>query len=227
MSLPTQYLTSVKNLEGILNAIKGAQAPERFTNGFLQSLEYSSSSDRLIIGVLKAIGFIDDSGKPKQRYFEFLDQTQSERVLAEGVREAYIDLFRVNIKANELSKTDIVNKFKTLSQGQLSDSVLDKMAMTFTALVKLGDFSHATRPEGEAGGAGSQHGANPKSVDKPPSLADKSHTSDGHDELMDLRRKPVLLGGLVYAIEIHLPESRDPAVYDALFRSLKEHLLWQ
>lgn len=32
------------------------------------------------------------------------------------------------------------------------------------------------------------------------------------------------LGGLVYNIQIQLPESRDPAVYDALFRSLKTHL---
>jgi len=35
----------------------------------------------------------------------------------------------------------------------------------------------------------------------------------------------VKLGGFVYNIELHLPESRDPAVYDALFRSLKSHLL--
>lgn len=32
------------------------------------------------------------------------------------------------------------------------------------------------------------------------------------------------LGGLVYNIQIQLPESRDPVVYDALFRSLKAHL---
>lgn len=35
----------------------------------------------------------------------------------------------------------------------------------------------------------------------------------------------VRLGGLVYNIQIQLPESRDPTVYDALFRSLKVHLL--
>ena len=30
---------------------------------------------------------------------------------------------------------------------------------------------------------------------------------------------------LAYNIQIHLPESRDPAVYEAIFRALKEHLL--
>src|SRR5690606_29510635 len=79
-------------------------------------------------------------GRPKERYFRFLDQTQSAAVLAEGIREAYADLFQINTKAQTLSKTDVVNKFKTLSQGQISESVLDKMAMTFAALAKLADF---------------------------------------------------------------------------------------
>jgi hypothetical protein len=35
----------------------------------------------------------------------------------------------------------------------------------------------------------------------------------------------IRLGGFVYNVELHLPESRDPAVYEALFRALKTHLL--
>ena len=36
MALPTAYLTTVRNLEGILNAIQGAQAPEKFTQKLVQ-----------------------------------------------------------------------------------------------------------------------------------------------------------------------------------------------
>ena len=102
MALPTSYLTSTKNLNGILTAIQGAQAPEKFTQGFLESLEFKSTTDRLVIGVLKSLGFLDDTGRPTDRYFRYLDQSQSERVLAEGIRHAYQDLFKVNTKANEL-----------------------------------------------------------------------------------------------------------------------------
>ena len=42
--------------------------------------------DRLIIGVLKSLNFLDDGGRPTQRYFEYLDQTQSERVMADAIR---------------------------------------------------------------------------------------------------------------------------------------------
>lgn len=207
MALPTSYLTSVKNLEAIFTAIQGAQAPDKFTQAFLESLEFKSAADRLIIGVLKALGFLDDSGKPKDRYFRFLDQSQSAKVLAEGVRDAYQDLFKVNTKANELGKQDVINKFKTLSQGQFSESVLDKMAMTFTALVKLGDFS---APSAAAGA-------------EPEKKEEKDETKMGGDS--GHGGAAVKLGGLVYNIQIVLPESRDPAVYDALFQSLRRHML--
>jgi Family of unknown function (DUF5343) len=131
MALPSAYLVTTKNLESLLNAIKSAMAPERFNNKFLNQLDFTSSNDRLFIGVFKSLGFIDDSGTPTQRYFQFLDQTQSGRVLAEALREAYADLFAINVRANDLSVEDVKNKFKTLTLGQKSDKVVGLMANTF------------------------------------------------------------------------------------------------
>jgi hypothetical protein len=68
-----------------------------------------------------------------------LDQTQSARVLAEAVREAYSDLFAVNVKANELSAEEVKNKLRTLTQGQNSDNVIGLMSKTFKALTELAD----------------------------------------------------------------------------------------
>ncbi len=210
MALPTSYLTTGKNLQGILNAIRSAQAPDKFTLSFLESLEFKSSSDRLIIGVLKSLGFIDDAGRPTERYFSYLDQTQSDKVLAEGIRSAYEDIFRVNVNAYQLSKQEVINKFKTLSQGKLSESVLDKMAMTFLALVKYADFSSPPTSGQEQ---------------KKDELGKGEQDNVHKDEQADHHGKGVKLGGLVYNIQIVLPESRDPSVYDALFQSLRRHLL--
>jgi len=209
MALPTSYLTSSKNLEGILNAIQSAQAPDKFTQAFLESLEFKSTTDRLVVGVLKALRFLDDTGRPTERYFRYLDQTQAGKVLAEGVREAYQDLFKVNTKAHELGKQDVVNKFKTLSQGQLSESVLDKMAMTFTSLVKFADFSGSIPPAKQQASAQDPEAGG--QMETPP--------------LKEIETGPGRLGGLIYNIQLVLPESRDPAVFDALFQSLRRHLL--
>jgi len=205
MAIPKVYLTTVKNLTAILDAIKSAQAPTQFSTRFLESLGFSSTNDRLVIGILQALGFLDAGRKPTERYFRFLDQTQSEIVLAEGIRDAYADLFQVNKNANALSKAEVVNKFKTLSQGQYSESVLDKMGMTFVELAKRADFK--SKP------------ATPVSEPEVPPVPE--------DEKTKLPLPPagrIALGGLHYNIQLILPESRDPKVYDALFRSLREHL---
>jgi Family of unknown function (DUF5343) len=118
MSLTNAYLITTRNLEAFLNALQTAQAPERFTNKFLQDLEFSSSNDRLFIGLLKGLGFIDESGAPQQRYFDFLDQTQARQVLAQAIREAYDDVFRINKDAQDVSEAEIKNKLKTLTKGR-------------------------------------------------------------------------------------------------------------
>jgi hypothetical protein len=217
MAVPNAYLTSTKNLKGILASIQQAQAPKQFTISFLTNLGYKSSADRLYIGVLKALGFLSSSGVPTSRYFEFLDQTQSERVLAEGIRDAYADLFELNTKANEMSSTDVRNKLKTITQGSYSEAVIGKMASTFLALCAEADFE-ASQP------------AQPPSQVEPDSDAEETvgppqPSSDGAAARTPARLPGVAgLGGLVYNIQIQLPESRDPVVYDALFRSLKTHL---
>jgi hypothetical protein len=206
MALPRSYLTSTKNLSAILDAIKSAQAPERFTIKFLESLDFKSTTDRLIIGVLKSLGFLTADAKPTERYFRFLDQTQSAVVLAEGIREAYSDLFQVKTNAQTLSQSEIVNKLKTLGQGQFSESVLDKMALTFSALTKLADFKSAPA-------------ALPVEtpVQEADQILERTDRALGHHTKLGL-------GGLHYNIQIILPETRDAKVYDAIFRSLREHL---
>ena len=120
-----------------------------------------------------------------------------------------------------MTQADVKNKMKTLSEGQFTDRVLTQMALTFTTLVKLANFS----------------GVVP--ADSPPP-ADQTPSPSAHDDeipppppappgQMPLQgqQPPVALTsrfGLLYNINIHLPESRDQAVYDALFKALKEHL---
>lgn len=209
MALPKSYLTSSKNLAALLDAIKTAQAPEVFNLRFLEGLGFPSSNDRLIVGVLQALGFLNSDKKPTERYFQFLDQTQSDLILAEGIRHAYSDLFLVNNSAHKMPKSDVVNKFRTLTQGQYSESVLDKMGLTFSELVKLADFE--AKPA-------TRQAASPRDSAEPP--------TDEPEEAMRMEQKPKLsFGGLHYNIQIILPESRDPKVYDALFRSLREHLM--
>ena len=212
MALTSAYLTQSKNVEAILEAIRTAQAPEKFTSRFLLELGFASTNDRFIIGVMKGLGFLDEGGVPSERYYAFLDDTQSDRVLAEAIQEAYGDLFRVNSKANEMDQTQVKQKLKTLTRGAKSDSVVTKMAMTFVTLCRLANFKAVGAPPKER----AKEEGPPKEKPAPPAKV-KPH----RDEHKSANRP----FDLSYAIHIELPATRDPAVYDAIFRALKEHIL--
>jgi hypothetical protein len=208
MGLMSTYLTSTKKLEDFLNTIITAQAPEKFTIRFLQQLDFNSASDRLYVGLLKGLGFLNEDGAPTERYYKYLDQGQSRLVMADAIREAYSDLFAINKRANELSEDDVRNKLRTLTQGKKSEDVIGKMASTFSALAALADWSK----DGEV-----ISGTNPKlNAEEPSPPVDKVDKEPHH--------QGVLKTQLHYNVQIHLPESRDPLVYDAIFRALREHL---
>lgn len=212
MALSSAYLITTKNLEAFLNAVRGAKAPERFTNKFLSQLDFTSSNDRLFIGLLKALGMIDESGVPTKRYFEFLDQSESGRVLAEAVREAYEDLFSVNKTAYLLTVDEVKNKFKTLTQGQKSENVVGLMANTFKALTALADWKIPS-PEKQPPLKALEVDGTPTPAAEKPSIQEIPRQTNERS-LMTLH----------HDIHIHLPESRDPAVFDAIFDAMKRHL---
>lgn len=208
MALTNSYLTSTKNLESIINSVINAKAPDRFTNKFLEDLGYKSSNDRLVVGMFKALGLLDDNGQPLQRYYEFLDQTQTGKILAIGIEEAYGDLFNLRKDAQNMSNDEVKNKLKTLTQGQKSDKVIGLMAMTFRAFCDLADWSEATEIQGSSENTAVQNERNDfAGFEKRGSKVPKTDMN------------------LHYNIQIHLPETTNMAVYDAIFQSLKKHLL--
>lgn len=208
MRLPDSYLINIGKTEPYFDAILNAEPPDRFTYKFLEKLGFTSSNDRLFIGVLRDLGFLDADGVPTERYYQFLDRTQSQRVLAQAIREAYSDLFAVNKNAQSLESEEVANKLRTLYAGSKSDLVITRIAKTFESLCSIADF---TSP--------------PKEV--PKKEPDREVSPEMPEEQPRLEERPsprVSLDSLQYHINIVLPETRDQAVYDAIFRSLREHL---
>lgn len=225
MSLPEQYLVTAKNLEAFFNSIINAQPPKKFTLKFLEQLEFKSTNDRLLIGILKALDFVDSDGVPQEKYFQFIDQTQSKKVLADAIKEAYSDLFAINLKAYELSESEIKNKLKTIFAGSKSDNILTWMAKTFRGLCDYADFS-ATKVGNKSLTVKQQSKGEDEYSEykQPENQAGKQPNNDNKQNTFELINKEITTE-MHYNIQIHLPETRDMAVYDAIFRSLKEHLL--
>lgn len=217
MALPNSYTNKPGSIPAYLEAMLNAEAPERFSTRFLESLEFKSNNDRTWIGILKELGFIDTDGVPQDRYYQFLDRSQSERVVAEGVREAYSDLFAVNKNAESLSIEEVRNKLRTLYKGAKKDNVIQRIASTFVALCEYGDFKAAGKTESKA----EPEDFNLKNGDTD-SASDSKSGGDGVQHTA--QTIPLNLDSLQYHINIVLPDTRDQAVFDAIFKSLRDHL---
>jgi hypothetical protein len=202
MTVTSAYMYVVKNLSAMFEAIQKAQVPPRFTHEFLQTLGFKSTNDRAFINVLKGLGFLDSNAVPTQIYKDYRDKSMAKKVLAQQIRSAYQGLYMTDEKAHELGADVVKGKLSSLTGKD--ESVVHKMASTFTALVKLADFKDAPvkvapRPEDEV----------VESPALPPTPSKE------------------LPGGLAFShvLYINLPATHDVAVYNAIFKSIKEHLL--
>lgn len=109
-----------------------------------------------------------------------------------------------------MSPADVKNKMRTLSEGAFTDRVLTQMAGTFTTLVKFADFSTAPAP---------REASDSETVPSAERPEDGAPVRDAQSLVVS---PP--FGALAYNINIQLPESRDPAVYNVIFKALREHL---
>jgi hypothetical protein len=192
-------MTTVKNVPAIMQKIVDGTAPAKFTYEHLDGLGFKSSADRAIIPVLKDLGFLSADGAPTQRYHDYRDKSQSKRVMADAMRDAYSEIFHINATPSEADRSAVQGKFKSVHN--VSDDVAEKQTTTFFALLKLADLTGTTPVK--------------KKLDK----ADEEDVS----KTFELAKGQAL--SLRYNIEVHLPATKDIDVYNAIFKSLKTHLL--
>lgn len=202
MDVTNAYAYTVKNLPELFHAIQKASVPPKFTNSFLQTLGFKSTNDRSFINVLKGLGFLDSNASPTAVYSQYKDRDIAKKILAQQIRKAYAGIFMSDENAQSLSGEAIKGKLATLTGRD--ESVIDKMASTFKTLVALADFS----------------GAAPVRSKPPETLPDDKVESPALQKVA-----PSSAIAFSHVLYINLPATKDISVYDAIFKSMREHLL--
>ncbi len=202
MEVTSAYLYTTGDLPQMFAGIQKAQVPPKFTHGFLQALGFKSTNDRAFINVLKGLGFLDSNATPTKVYRDFRDPARAKGVLAQQIRVAYQGLFAVDDNAQNLTLEAVKGKLATVTGKD--EAVIKKMAQTFKALCKEADFSKALSPEPENAFTVEEQVVESPALEKPP-----------HPQRL----------AFSHCVYINLPTTRDVAVYDAIFKSIREHLL--
>ena len=208
MALLNQSLLVAGQLPKLFETLRQGQAPTKFNREFLKDIGFTSSNHLAFIPLLKGLGFLSADGSPTQRYRDFLDSTRSSKVIAEALNEAYSDIFVIKAKPTKADRKMIAGKYK--STYNMSDTTADRAAGTFLALLDLADEATLY---GEKDDAVSAPETVPPTNGSPHPMASVTEPSS---------RKPT---SLHYNIQIHLPATKDVEVYNAIFKSLREHIL--
>ncbi|MEL7231186.1 MAG: DUF5343 domain-containing protein [Pseudomonadota bacterium] len=201
--LTSSYTVSAGRIPDLFSKIRDAQAPDQVTNTLLKDWGLTSSNDRALIPLLKALGFLSPDGKPTSRYHDYRNHSRSSAVMAEAIKEAYEDIFFIKEKPSEADRDAIVGKFKSFHNT--SDNVAKLMANNFFQLLQLADLDASPSTENEV-------------------VIDKDTTPSAATGLAAPTSLKAASTGLHYNIQIHLPATKDIEVYNAIFKSVREHL---
>ena len=187
-----------------LNKIKVAATPERFTQDFLSTkLALKGGTPKPVIPFLKRMGFLGSDGVPTDLYKRFRNSPYSGGAAAEALKVGYQALYQINEYAHDLSDEDLEGAVVQVTGLGPGSGTVKAIMGSFKALKEFARFDREAK-EASAEQAGEEvHIEEP--VGEPTKRAHKL--------------------GLSYTINLNLPATSDIAVFNAIFKSLREHLL--
>ena len=208
------YVLAPGLLKTVLQKIQAARKPERFTQDFLGTkLGHSSGSAQAIIPFLKKMKFLGSDGVPTALYDQFRNEETQGPAVAEGMRNAFAELFVRNEYIYELSEEKLAGTIVEITGNTKEDRSTKATVRTFLTLKEFANFEVGEKEE-ETLEPASQSKYTPDSFPVQQLQSDAASPSTAESVLH-----------IGYTINLNLPETSDPEVFNAIFRSLRDNLL--
>ena len=199
------YITAVGNIEKALTGIKTASTPESVSQDFVKTvLGIKGGSGNQVTSYLKKIGFAASDGKPTDIYVRFRNSATSGAAAAAAIKHGYAPLYKRNEFMHKLADNELRGLIIE-ETGAADDSNVPGLILScIKALKKFANFSTPEEtPKKEV------VEVVPAKLPPAPPLP-----NDGGVGL-----------NLSYTINLNLPATSDIAVFNAIFKSLKDNLL--
>ncbi|MDX8447747.1 DUF5343 domain-containing protein [Mesorhizobium captivum] len=203
------YLTASGTLKKTLDRLIEAQRPERFSVDFIENvLKLSGGGARATIPILKKMNFLSSDGTPTELYAKFRTDSGRGAAALQGLRSAFQEIFRRSEYAYSAEESKLKDIIVEVTGLKPTDPVAMAIRSTFNVIKSYIPSNMETSQ--------SNHAENIESAESPESRP-------------FIRQEPKETAaseiGLVYNINIVLPETSDLSVLNAIFRSIKENLM--
>lgn len=204
------YMMSYGSVGKILEKIKAAKTPSRFTNDFLYSkLGFKSKSARPFVRLAKRLGLLNEDGSPTDQYktFRSTNKTKSGAAMASAIKHGYSELYSRNEYVHALDKEDLKGLVIEATGLEPDNAIVTAIINTFDSLRAYANFD-----------------ADPSDGNEEDDNGDDEPIGDNGFEDNESDVVPFQMG-LNYTINLVLPKTDDVAVFNAIFKSLRENLL--
>lgn len=210
------FINSTGLIQKILEKIQQAQEPARYTQDFQGTvLGYGSGSARPFIPFLKRLGFLESDGRPTNLYRKFRNADTAGWAMAQAIRHGFKSLYQRNEYAHDLTDDKLKNLVVEITGKAKSAGSVMAIAGSFKACKNFADFNQTAE-------VGSDEIA--PSIDIPIEKT-TPYISPSESSQPIIRRAQQVGMSFGYTINLNLPDTDDPKVFNAIFSALKETLL--
>jgi Family of unknown function (DUF5343) len=199
------YLAAPGSVKTALEKIRSAATPDRVTQDFMTTkLQIKGGTGTALIPFFKKIGLVASDGSPTELYKRFRNPSIGGGAIGDAIKLGYAPLKQVNEYFYELPDQELMNLILQVTGLDHDNQVAKLTFSTLKGLKTLADFKQVNLEEI----------TEPKDV-QPPALPANNPIQPAAKLGMNLS----------YTINLNLPATSDQAVFNAIFKSLKEHLI--
>ncbi|MCU0465977.1 MAG: DUF5343 domain-containing protein [Anaerolineae bacterium] len=209
------YINTPNKLIEFFSKIPGMGVPDTVSTNWLPTIGFGSKNYRPIVSILKHIDFINTNGKPTESWRAYRDSSQSKKVMANGIKTAYKELFRLYPDAHKKTEQELKNFFRPKSSG--GDQVVGGIVSTFKALCSLADFDTSDTPIPESS-------STPHPIMPPSSIPSNSVPTNSVANLSPQNVPQSNSPSLHIDIQIHISSDASAEQIDKIFESMAKHL---
>ena len=199
------YTVAPGVLKKALESIIIAERPDKFTTSYMTTiLKLTGGAARAVPPFLKKMQFIGADGTPTLLYSKFKTDSGRSQSAFDGLKNAFAELFRRNEYIHRADENTIKDTIVEITGLKKNDQIVRLMYSSFDAVRGFitNDVSKSIDSTGD------------EFVSEPAAVVDSSGRSGRELDI-----------GLSYQINIVLPETENIAVFNAIFKSLRDNLL--
>jgi hypothetical protein len=132
------YTPAPHSLRRFLKQVPDKPKPLKVTHQLLRSWGLASNNDRYVIGILKKLNFLDQSGVPTQNYEAFMFKETGPSTMGTEIKRVCGPLFQASHKPHQDSQDALKRLFNVHSGG--SEDTISRQIQTFKTLCEFASF---------------------------------------------------------------------------------------